>query len=77
MTRLIVTGLLVVITFAMSLDMHAAATTGTPLGTPEPVEACPPWRMAGAQMIFKCDDPDAMVTCYQPAGGVLQCVPYQ
>lgn len=36
---------------------------------------CPEWRMAGGQIIYKCVDDEApWATCYQPLGGVLQCL---
>lgn len=36
---------------------------------------CVKWMMAGDQAIYKCVDGEApWATCYQPQGGVLQCV---
>lgn len=48
-----------------------------PMATPAPPDPpgkCFEWKTAGIQMIYKCVDEDEGIVCYQPVGGVLQCL---
>lgn len=57
------------------LPLPVTAAPFEPMATVTPVPPCQLWRMAGDQKIYKCVDDEApWATCYQPAGGVLQCL---
>lgn len=52
----------------------AAEPMATP-APPDPPGKCVEWMWAGTRMIHKCVDVDEQIVCYQPAEGVLQCLP--
>lgn len=73
MTKLTLSVFMFLLALLLSLNMSAASVAAPA----EPVDACPLWRTAGAQKIFKCVDEDAYVTCWVQELGIMQCVPYQ
>lgn len=54
-------------------EVVAAEPMATP-APPDPPGTCISWMVAGIQMIHKCVDVDEGIVCYQPTGGVMQCL---
>lgn len=60
---------------AVSYSFVVAAPEQPVTAAPPTVEACEKKFMAGEQPIYKCvDDEPPWAVCYQPEGGVMQCV---
>lgn len=57
----------------VSSEVVALEPMATP-APPDPPGKCFEWKTAGIQMIHKCVDDDEGIVCYQPVGGVLQCL---